>query len=168
MRTPQNVYRRFVQFEEKAAAIYFKLASHFSPENPELAALWFELAMQEKEHAGLLQFCLAERLFAPKLVNGGQIRRISALFNNLEHRAGNEALDVNEAFMIAGEMEGSEVNDLWRHLTSSVHSSLYLLRRKIAAAVPDHVGFLVSAGRKYGVNHKTMRKLERLQPHCAA
>ena len=30
MRTPQNVYRRFIDFEEKAAAIYLKLASRFS------------------------------------------------------------------------------------------------------------------------------------------
>jgi rubrerythrin len=56
MRTPQNVYRRCVEFEEKAAAIYLRLAARFSPENKELSSLWLEMGMQEKEHAGLLQF----------------------------------------------------------------------------------------------------------------
>jgi hypothetical protein len=162
MRTPQNVYRRFIQFEEAAAAIYLKMASHFSPQNPELSSLWLEMAMQEKEHAGLLQFCLAERMFAPKLVNGGHIRKISTLFHNLERRAANPALDIDEAFVIAVEMETSEVNDIWCHLTSPVHASLYLLRRKITSAVPDHIATLVAAGNKFGVSGKALRKLERL------
>jgi rubrerythrin len=169
MRTPQNVYRRFVQFEEEAAEIYLKLASRFSPENPELSFLWLELAMGEKEHAGLLQFCLAEKMFAERLVNGGHIRRISTLLHNLDRRAANPELSMDEAFVIAAEMEGCEVNDLWRHLTSPVHSSLYLLRKKIASTEPDHVARLLAAARRFRVSHKTLRLLERLavQRHVA-
>ena len=168
MRTPQNVYRRFIDFEEKAAVIYLKMASHFSPANPELSSLWIDMAMQEKQHAGLMQFCLAEKLFAPHLPNGGSIRRISTLFRNLEKRATNPELDIDEAFVIAQEMEASEVNDLYCHLTSTLHSSMYLLRRKIATSVPDHLSCLVAAGRRFGVNPKTLRKLERLEKQCPA
>jgi rubrerythrin len=168
MKTAQNVYQRFVQFEEDAAAIYLKLASRFLPENPELGSLWLEQAMEEKEHAGLLQFCLAEQMFAEQLVNHRHIRRISALFQNLARRAADPAVSVDEAFLIAAEMEASEVNDIWLRLTTPVHKSMYLVRKKIASAVPNHLARLVEAGRKFGVGQKAMRELERLTAHDKA
>jgi hypothetical protein len=50
--TAENVYRRFIEFEERAATIYFRFASRFS-ENPQLSSFWFDMAMEEKQHAGL-------------------------------------------------------------------------------------------------------------------
>ena len=168
MKTPQAVYKRCIEFEERASALYMALASHFSPANPGLAALWLEMGMQEKQHAGLLQFCLAERLFAPHLPNGGQLRRISGQFRKLEKRAANKNLDIDEAFVIATEMEASEVNDLFCRLTTSVHNSMYLLRRKISSCVPDHIHALVAAAKKFGVGSETVKRIERLESGCTA
>src|SRR5262245_27412419 len=72
MRSPEDVYRRFINFEEQAAAIYLRMASRFLPENPDMGALCLEMGIQEKQHAGLLQFCLAEELFAAKLPSDRQ------------------------------------------------------------------------------------------------
>ena len=163
-RTPQNVYRRFLEFEEKAAAIYMKLAARFSSDNPELSSIWFDLGMQEKQHAGLLQFCLVEKLFAAHLPNGGRVERSSALFRSLEKRASNPSLTINDAFAIAAELETSEVNDIYTHLTSTLHTSMYLWRRRIALSLPSHLCAIVAAAKKFNVDSKIVRKLERLAP----
>jgi rubrerythrin len=50
MNSSKDLYQQFVAFEEQAAAIYLTMASRFSPENPELAAFWLDMGMQEKQH----------------------------------------------------------------------------------------------------------------------
>lgn len=162
MRSPKNTYRRFMEFEEQAADIYLRLASRFCPENPELASLWLDMGMQEKQHAGLLQFCLAERLFVPDLPTEAQIRRVRGLFTSLSKRAADPELTVQGAFRIAVEMEASEINLIYSRLTTPLHRSMYLLRRKILTSMPNHLERLRSAGKKFGVPERTLRKLERL------
>jgi hypothetical protein len=107
----------------------------FSTDNPELSSIWFDLGMQEKQHAGLLQFCLVEKMFAEHLPNGGRVERSSALLRSLEKRASNPSLTINDAFAIAAELETSEVNDIYAHLTSTLHTSIYLWRRRIALSL---------------------------------
>ena len=86
MKASNNVYHRFIEFEEKAASIYLRLASHFSSDR-ELSWFWFGMAMEEKEHAGLLQFRVQEELFAPDLPTHSEVERMDRLFKNLEKRA---------------------------------------------------------------------------------
>ena len=93
-----------MEFEERATAIYLKMAARF-PDDHELASLWFDLAMHEKEHAGLLQFCLCEGCFASDLPNEKDIRRISGLFQSLEKRAASLNLGIRDVFAIVVEME---------------------------------------------------------------
>jgi hypothetical protein len=166
MSTSDNVYRRFIEFEERAAAIYLQLASHFTA-NPALSAFWLDMGIQEKQHAGLLQFCLAEGLFSAKLPGAVEIRQVGGLFRNLEKRAAAKELDVNQAFEIAIELESSEVNAIYCHLTASTHGSMYLLRRKIATLAPDHVGHLIQGARKFGVEAGILKKIESLKKSCS-
>jgi hypothetical protein len=77
----------------------------------------------------------------------------------LKKRAANPKLTIQQAFEIAIQMESSEVNILYSTLTTPVHSSTYLLRRKIESSLPDHVERLAREGRKYGVSEVTLRKL---------
>jgi hypothetical protein len=165
MRTPKNVYRRFIEFEERAADIYLKLASRFS-EDRGLCSLWLDMAMHEKQHAGLLQFCLGEGCFGSNLPNDAEIRKISGLFRSLEKRAADPKLDITGAFALSAEMEGSEVNEIYCRLTETVHSSMYLLRRKIAASVPSHIARLAGEGQKFGVSRKILKKLDGLKEKC--
>jgi hypothetical protein len=166
MRNPKWIYQQFVAFEEQAAAIYLQMASRFSPENVELGSFWLDMGIQEKQHAGLLQFCIAEELFASNLPTDKEIRNIAALFEELLKRSSDPELSVADAFGIATRMEVSEVNDIYNRLTTPVHNSMYLLRRKLATSLPDHVGSLYRQACKFGVPEGTLKELEQAVPHA--
>jgi rubrerythrin len=150
---PEGVYQHFIDFEEEAAEIYVEMASHFCPENRELASFWLEMGMQEKQHSGLLQFCAAERLFAPDLPSESEIHKLEKQFLALKKRANNPGLSAREAFEIAMGLETSEINAIYSHLTTPVHNSMYLLRRKVMTSLPDHVDKLAREARKHGVRY---------------
>ena len=162
MRSVKGIYQRFVDFEEQAAAVYLQMASRFSPENPDLGSLWLDMGIQEKQHAGLLQFCLAEGLFAANLPSEAEIQQAENLFASLERQASNPDLTIDDAFEIAAEMEASEVNAIYDRLTTPVHDSKYLLRRKIATSLPGHVEHLFHEACKCNVSARVLQKLERM------
>ena len=165
VKSPKNVYRRFLEFEEKAAAIYVQLASHFS-KDAKLSSFWLDMAMHEKQHAGLLQFCLCDGLFAPGLPNTAEIQKVAALFKRLEKRAADPKLTIEDAFLLAVELETSEVNAIYCYLTTALHRSMYLLRRKIAITLPDHVDELLAAAGKFGIGNHALKELSRLKKDC--
>jgi len=165
MKNPKWIYQQFVAFEEQAAAIYLQMASRFSPESPELSSFWLDMAMQEKQHAGLLQFCIAEELFAENLPTDTEIHDIGALLHQLLKRASEPDLSVADAFRVATQMEASEVNAIYDRLTTPVHNSMYLLRRKLATTLTDHVGSLFRLACKCDLPEETLKELERMASH---
>jgi hypothetical protein len=167
MTSPKNIYRRFIALEEQAAQIYLNMASRFASENPELSALWLDMGIQEKEHAGLLQFCLCEEMFANALPTTEEARKLHGHFAALEKRAADPALTVQDAFKIAIDMEVCEVNTIYSQLTTPLHRSMYLLRRKILTSMPTHIERLLSAGRQFSVPATMLKKLERVAQKTA-
>jgi hypothetical protein len=161
MRNAKGIYRRFISFEEHAAAIYMRMASRFSPENPELSAFWLDMGIQEKQHAGPLQFCLAEELFATDLPSDKEIHDLENLFSKLMKHASDANLSLKDAFHIALEMETSEVNAIYDALTTPMHGSMYLLRRKIAVSLPDHLGRRLQEARRFEVPEESLKELQR-------
>jgi hypothetical protein len=161
MKTPVQVYEKFIEFEERAASVYFRFASLFA-KNVELSSFWLEMGMQEKQHAGLLQFLLAEKMFAANLPDDARIQKIDEQFQDFESRAARSDLSPSEAFEIALEMETSEVNDIYSHLTSTTHASTYLWHRKISTLASGHIGQLAESARRFGVSEEIVRKLELL------
>jgi len=161
MRNSKWIYQQFVAFEEQAADIYLRMASRFLPENADLGSFWLDMGMQEKQHAGLLQFCVAQELFTANLPTEKEIRTTAALFDAWRKRASEPNISVADAFAIATEMETSEINAIYDRLTTPVHSSMYLLRRKVATTLPDHVGSLLKEASKYDVGEETLKELER-------
>jgi hypothetical protein len=166
VRTSRSVYRRFIEFEERAGEIYLQLASHFSQER-ELSSFWLEMAMHEKQHAGLLQFCLLEGLFASDLPDTSEIQKLSDFFKRLEKRAADPKLTVEQAFVLAIELETSEVNAIYCHLTTTLHGSMYLVRRKIATSLPRHIDELVVKARRFGAGNTAMKELNRRRKRCS-
>jgi len=154
----ESIYREFVEFEERAATIYLQLASRFS-QDAELSSFWLDMAMHEKQHAGLLQFCIFERLFAPGLPDTAELQKFAEFFNRLEKHAVEPSLTVEQAFSLAIKLEVSEINAIYCHLTTSLHSSMYLLRRKIATSLPGHIDDLITAARKFGVGSEVLQEL---------
>lgn len=167
MRTPKNIYRKFIEFEERAAAIYLGLASRFS-KDPELSSFWLDMATHEKQHAGLLQFCLRDSLFVPDLPNSAEIQKLTGFFKRLEKRVADRKLTAEQAFRLAIELEASEINTIYCYLTTTLHSSMYLFRRKIATSLPNHVDELLAAARKFGIGDDAVIELDRLKRQCAA
>jgi len=165
--SPKDTYQQFIEFEETASNIYVRLASRFASESPELSVFWLRMAMEEKQHAVLLAFCQAEEWFAPNLPGDTEIRKFAALFREFEKRAGDRELSKDEAFEMAAALESTEVNAIYCHLTTPLHASLYLLKKKIAASPFDHVGHLATAGKKFKVSAPTLKKLDRLKESCA-
>ena len=164
-RTPKSVYDKFVEFEERAASVYLHLAVHFS-QNAELSSLWLEMGMQEKQHAGLLQFCADEQIFTEDLPGDDVIQRVEEVYREIEKRVTNPELQISEAFEIALDLETSEVNDIYCQLTATTHNAPYLWRRKVASLSPAHVVFLAAAARKFGAREEVLNRLDLLCNKC--
>jgi hypothetical protein len=162
-KSPKETYGRFIELEDKAAAIYLRLASCFSSENPKLSAFWLDMAAEEKHHAVLLQFCVAEKWWAPELPEESDIRKFYTQFRELERQAASRDITVDRAFALAAELEGSEINAIYSHLTMPLHASMYLLKKKIASSPSDHLGHLVAAGKKFSASATTLKKLDALK-----
>ena len=156
-----NACRCLVGFEESAAAVYLGLARQFA-KNKELSWFWLEMSMEEKEHAVLLEFCGCEGLLR-NLPDRNTIRRLSDLFQTLQKRAGSKNISVDEAFLIAAELEGSEINDIYARLVTPVRGTPYILRKKIEALGPDHLQSLIRGARRFRVSAATMARLIELK-----
>ena len=166
MKNVESAYREFVRFEERAAEIYLQFASHFA-QDPQVSSFWLDMAMQEKQHAGLLQFCVCEKLFAPKVPDDNEIEKLNAFFDRLDRRAADANLTLEEAFSLAIELEASEINAIYCNLTTALHNSTYLLRRKIATSLPNHIDELVTAARQFGVNEDVLSQLNIAKKNCS-
>ncbi len=160
-----TIYSKFKDLEDQCASIYMQMAARFSPENMDLGEFWLDMGLQEKQHAGLLEFCLAEKLFATDLPGDDKIREVSELLATLQERAADRKLTVSDSFKIAGELESCEVNAMYERLTTPTHTSGYLLRRKIAASWPDHIEELLRQAVRFKVHEETLAKLEALTVH---
>jgi hypothetical protein len=102
-----------------------------------------------------------EGLFADSEPSQEQVRKLESEFGSLEKRAADPELTISAAFEIAIAMEGSEVNDIYCLLTTPLHRSMYLLRRKTMASMPDHLERLLQEARNYGVQEGALKNLER-------
>jgi hypothetical protein len=83
-------------------------------------------------------------------------------FASLEKGASQPNLSVDEAFLIAAELEASEVNDIYAQIVGPVQGTFYLLRKKIQTLVPEHLQGLIQGARKFRVSKSTMARLSEL------
>jgi hypothetical protein len=151
-----------VRFEERAAAIYMNFARRFA-DSRELASYWLEMSMEDKEHAVLLQFCGCEELFSETMPDRTAIRSLAQLFSGLEHRASGENLSVDDAFLIAGELETSEINTIYTRLVAPVKGTSYVVRKKTETLEVNHVQSLIRGARKFRISAPTIARLIHLK-----
>ena len=167
MQDSKSIYRQFVQFEERAASIYLQMASHFS-DDPQLSALWLDMAMAEKQHAGLLQFCISDNLCAQTLPNATDVQKLVVFLNTLDKRAADPELTIQKAFSLALELEASEINAIYCKLTTALHTSTYLLRHKIATSLRNQLGELEDAARRFGIGESVLQELNQVKERCSS
>lgn len=150
--------RCLVGFEERAAAIYLNLARRFAKDR-DLSWFWLEMSMEERQHAVLLEFCGCEDLLGKNMPDRITVRQLSDLLDRLEERANAKRISIDDAFLIATELEASEINGIYGRLIGPVRGTPYILRKKIEALGPDHLQSLIRGARRFRVTPETMARL---------
>lgn len=156
-----NVYEGFIGFEERSANLYLELSIRFA-DNPALRWFWVEMAMEEKQHAGMLQHCREAGVFAGELPGDEQVRRLDQVFRQLEARIGSPDLTLDDAFDVAIRLESSEINDVYSQLTAPIQGPAHVLRRKVELSVEGHFEKLHEAAGRFGASVGTKSRLARL------
>jgi hypothetical protein len=154
-----DVYEGFIGFEERSASLYLELSIRFA-DNPALRWFWVEMAMEEKQHAGMLQHCREAGVFAGELPGDDQVRRLDQVFKKLEARIASPDLTLDDAFDIAIRLESSEINDIYGQLTAPIQGPAHVLRKKVELSVEDHFEKLYDAARRFGASADAVYKLQ--------
>ena len=153
-----TTYAHLVEFEERAASLYLNFARRFK-DNKDLSLFWLQMSMEERQHALLLEFCGCEQLVAVGLPDSKRVQTLAKVLSNLEERAGRKHLSVDDAFLIAGELEGSEISDVYAGVIKPIQGTSYVMRKKVAALKPDHMQALLKAAHKFGVSADVVSKM---------
>jgi hypothetical protein len=153
-----QVYDGFIRFEERSAELYLELSVKFF-NDIDLTWFWVEMAMEEKQHASLLQYCRETGICASQLPDRAQILRLRTLFDDLEARVAGTDLSVDDAFAIAIELESSEINEIYKNLTDPIQGPWYILRKKIDLSIGNHFERLEAAARRFGTSPEIQKRL---------
>jgi rubrerythrin len=159
-----TIYDGFIRFEERSAALYLELSVGFF-NHPELRWFWIEMAMEEKQHAGMLQHCREAGVFAVELPEKGQIQRLNRIFRQLETRLARPELTVDDAFDMAIELESSEINDVYSKLTAPIQGPAHVMRKKMELSVAGHFEKLQEAASKFNASPSIQARLSGLLSH---
>jgi len=158
---PSRMYEGFIRLEERSAEIYLELSVRFL-HDIDLSWFWVEMAMEEKQHAGLLQYCLETGIYAAQLPSKDQILALKILFEDLESRVADPSLRLDGAFEIAIILEASEINEIYKTLTAPIEGPWYVLRKKIDLSVGNHFEKLAAAARRFGASAHIQKRLTTL------
>jgi hypothetical protein len=159
-----KVYDGFISLEDRSAALYLELSVRFF-KNPELSWFWVEMAMEEKQHAGMLQHCREAGVFATELPDEEQIQRLNALFQRLEDRLAAPQLALDDAFEMAVELETSEINDVYSRLTAPIQGPAHVMRKKMQLSVAGHFERLSKAASTFHASPVIQKRLACLLSH---
>jgi rubrerythrin len=158
------IYDGFIQLEERSAALYLELSVRFF-NNRDLSWFWVEMAMEEKQHAGMLQHCREAGVFASKLPGKGEIQRLNSLFRQLEMRLAQPKLTMDDAFEMAIELESSEINDVYSRLTAPIKGPAHVMRKKMELSLAGHFERLQDAASQFNVSRTVQTRLAELLSH---
>jgi len=116
---PFDPLLRFAEIERLVSKIYFRF-SHLFLAQPELRDFWWEMAKEEEQHGCILQACRAvienyeEERLDPD-ISRDKARELSARIESFLSQ-GTASLNIEEAFRIALEIEGSEIDAIYSKL----------------------------------------------------
>ena len=157
----------YVQFEERAGAIYQEMARDFR-NNQELSWFWRAMSLAENQHALVLAFCECQQLLdTPSPDQAPEVSHLSETFTRLESQVAGKELTLDEAFLIAGELETSELNATYDRLVRPAQGTPYLIRKKIETLGENHGETLLKAAQKFGVSAPVIERLAELQKRGA-
>jgi hypothetical protein len=153
-----DTWSRLVEFEDRAAELYRSLARRFA-DNSELSWFWMEMSIGERQHALLLEFCGCEHIVPEDLPDRQTVRKLDDFLEGLERRARRKTLSLSDAFLIAAELEGSEINEIYASVIMPVPGTLYIARKKAETLIGDHLQELLRGARKFGASADTIARI---------
>jgi hypothetical protein len=140
---PLDPLERFAEIEKLVSRVYFRF-SHLFLNQPELRDFWWQMAKEEEEHASILLACktLVDSHESEKVDPGiaqGKADRLEEQMSAYLSR-GTVDITVDEAFRIALEIEGSELDAMYSRLVRSCGPEI--------SKTMEHVGVPASAQRR--------------------
>ena len=159
---PSRLYGQFIRCEDRSAQLYLDVSVHFY-DQVEISWFWIELAMEEKQHAGMLQYCKETGMFASNLPTTEQIQRLAAMFKTLHGLVVSPGFDLDQAFDVAITIESSEINEIYDNLTSNLSGPWYVIRKKIELSICNHFEKLRHAAERFSASEAVRTRLDQLR-----
>lgn len=157
---------RLVDLEERVGHLYIEFYKRFA-ELPGVADLWWEMALEEHEHAGILK--MVKALSDPATEVSGLRRRLQpleALIGRCEREAARVS-GLREALAIAVRLERSELDRLGRETMRDIARSVCAVPRTAFAPHEAHLDRLTRTVRKFG-GEEVLREAWALSPEARA
>ena len=153
-----------VDLEERVGHLYVLFYRRFA-DLPGVADLWWEMALEEHEHSGILKMVkvLADPAARVRDIRP-RLRPLQALIRACERRAaGIESL--REALAIAVQLERSELDRLGRDTMRGIARDVPVIPRSAFAPHEAHLDRLTRTVRKFG-GEEVLREAWALRPEA--
>jgi hypothetical protein len=158
---PGLIYGDLIRCEDRSAELYLEFSVRFY-DHVDVSWFWIGLAMDEKQHAGLLQYCLDTTCFAVELPPKTTINELKRRLTRLETRAAGDILSIDDAFEIAIEIENSEMEDLCQKLTAPISGPPHVVQKKLDLSKKGHLSKLRAAAERFGASTAIRSRFEEI------
>jgi rubrerythrin len=161
---PFDPLARFAEIERLVSKIYYRFSHLFFPQ-PELRDFWWEMAKEEEQHACILQACKAvienyDEKLDPTVSSAKADQLKEWLLGYLDR--GTAALGVEEAFRVALEIEGSEIDAIYGKLLQLGGPQIAKTMENLGVPASVQRQKLKAALRRFCSNPELLRGAERL------
>jgi hypothetical protein len=155
---------RLIDLEERVGHLYVLFYKRFV-DLPGVADLWWEMALEEHEHAGILKMvkALTDPTVRVRDVRG-RLRPLQTLIQRCECDARRLA-GLKEALVIAVRLERSELDRLGRETMRRIAHDLPIVPRSAFAPHEAHLDRLTRTVRKFG-DEEVLREAWALSPEA--
>jgi hypothetical protein len=154
------IYSDFIQRQDRFANLYLDMSIHFC-DQMDLSWFWVEMAMEEKQRAGLLHYCLENNMFPEVLPDPRSIQKMEEQLKELTQRASDPMLSVDEAFDIAAQIETSELQKFLPGLTMQIQGPDRVIQKRQDICA-NHAVRLRNAAERFAVSSEVRSTLARL------
>jgi uncharacterized membrane protein YccC len=140
---------QLIDLEERVGRLYTHFYRKFT-DVPAVAGIWWEMALEEHEHAGVLT--MVKELADPKGQVAdirGRLRPLQAMIRASERRAARD-IALSEALAMAVRLERSELDRLGRETVQAIGGSLPPIPPSAFAPHEAHLERLMRTVRKFG------------------
>ena len=152
------IYSHLMRCEDRSAQLYLDLSVRFY-DQMDISWFWIEMAMEEKQHAGLLQFCLEENVFAEELPPMGTVIQLERWLEDIVRQAEDPALNLDGAFEIAIQIETSRMEDICERLTAPILSPPHIVEKKSGLSKKKHCEKLRAAAERFAASPAIRERL---------